>query len=286
MYEEETHEKQFRGCFLPAEVMKMVEDGKINCKEAILLMTINSLCKPGVNDCYASNKYLGNKIHTKEDAVRRMIKHLKELRLVTQTGFNGRRRSLITAWSHLHKIADPEKLTTQTPKNLPRRPRKTSGAIKEFEKGVKETNCRNKDSDGVSSDSSSFFSGNKKPLHPRWNKRTKQLYDAISINRQLPPLKLTQWSRSLEKIHRLDKVTIPRFTKVFEWYCKKIGDEGDLITENSKYIPIAYSGRAFREKFLRIEDAMNKPPQRRSKEDIEKNGNYVIELVCDGEEAE
>ena len=98
---------------MPPEVISMVEEGEISCKEAVLLMVIDSLTKYKGKACFASNDYLGSRIHSKEWQVRNMIKHLKKLGILKQTGFDGRRRFLTTVWSN-SRGADRWKITGQT----------------------------------------------------------------------------------------------------------------------------------------------------------------------------
>ena len=77
--------------------------------------------------------------------------------------------------------------------------------------------------------------------------------------------KVSSWATSFRKLHDIDGIPVPRIQDVLKWYCKQICS-GDLIRENSSYLPVAYSGPAFREKFARIEDARSRRADRRRRE--------------------
>lgn len=99
---------------------------------------------------------------------------------------------------------------------------------------------------------------NKKIDHPRWIKYAQKLASSIQSVRQVNSnSNIRSWSNSFKLLHEKDEIPISKIHKVLNWYCSII-KKGDLITSNEKYIPIAYTGQTFREKFLRIEDAMNR----------------------------
>lgn len=94
--------------------------------------------------------------------------------------------------------------------------------------------------------------------HPRWRKYATQLGDAIaSVRKVNVTSKITGWAESFRKLHQVDGVPVLKIRKILKWYCRQIR-EGDLIKDNASFIPVAYSGATFREKFLRIEDAMKR----------------------------
>lgn len=98
----EHHENQFTGWWTPAEIVVLFQTGKINAKELILLNTIDGLVKRtgGHVGCYASNGYLAKIVHVKDErTVRRMISKLKDMGLLIQIDFDGRKRYLETVWS-------------------------------------------------------------------------------------------------------------------------------------------------------------------------------------------
>jgi len=96
-----THNKQFRGWFTPVDVINLFEDEKITLKEMYLLSLIDSLVSAKGEGCFASNEYLGKKLHLGVDRIQRMISNLKGLGLVKQVKFDGRKRYLETVFSRI-----------------------------------------------------------------------------------------------------------------------------------------------------------------------------------------
>lgn len=245
-------QKYFRGTLMRPEILDLVESGELSCKEAVLLMIIDSLVEHGGQDCYASNEYLGKRIQTNERTVRRMISHLKKLGLLIQTGFTGKRRFLATAWSH-SVVPRPDK-TYKTGQNCPSSPDKTvlhnsppTGDLKD--------NTIAPHGGGAKR---GLETSKKKERHPRWIKYATTLKDSISKVRNLNGnLKLQSWAEAFRKIHEVDKIPNSKIRSLLKWYCSQV-ERGDLIQDNSGYLPIAYSGKAFREKFERIEAAMHR----------------------------
>jgi len=88
---------EFQGTFCTAEIFYMVEDSVITRNEAWLLLTIDSLCnrKTG-EDCFASNEWLANRCGITARNVQKALVNLKELGLVEQTKFDGRKRWMKT----------------------------------------------------------------------------------------------------------------------------------------------------------------------------------------------
>jgi len=265
--EVEKHEKQFRGVWMSPEVIEMVENGEISCKEAILLMVIDSLIKHKGKACFASNDYLGSRIHSKKRQVMDMIQHLKKLEILEQTRFDGRRRFLATIWS-ASRIADTRKKVRQTRgKRYVRHAEKGTSLLSSKEVSSKEVKesisaSKNPDADGVN------VSKGKKGWnsHPRWIEYATLLKGAIGSVRKVNKTSDTwRWAEALSKLQSVDSYSPRRIRTVLKWYCHQL-QKGDLIKDNSSFIPIAYSGANFREKFLRIEDAI----KRLSKNDVER----------------
>jgi hypothetical protein len=65
------------------------------------------------------------------------------------------------------------------------------------------------------------------------------------------------WIRQFTELRLDDNVDKSRIKKVLLWYVQNIGKD--------QYIPAAYSAKAFRDKFLQIEDAMNRTNKAKSK---------------------
>ncbi len=251
----ETHQRHFRGGWMRPEIFDLMEKGVITAKESILLMVVDSLVKTGGDDCYASNEYLGGILRSKRSQIKLMISHLRELGLLIQTGFNGRKRFMVTAWSHL-----PQGVGKPTLSGPETQPADLEGTSRERE------------------DISAVSPRNGKELHPRWFKMAHQLGKAIAKVRKVNNnSKATPWALSLRLLSEKDGITKDRIRRVMNWYCGQL-QEGDLIRNNPNYVPVAYSGQAFREKFLRIEDAMNRQLQ----DEGESSSPSRIKMVREG----
>ena len=78
--------KEYTGVWIPAEVM---ESEELSAIEKILYGEI-----AGFRICYASNKWLANRIGRAERTVKRLVNHLIECGYVENLGFNGRFRTI------------------------------------------------------------------------------------------------------------------------------------------------------------------------------------------------
>jgi biotin operon repressor len=284
---EEHYEKQFRGCWCPAEILTLIESGDISCQESILLLLIDSLVNATGEDCYASNAYFAKKLDISKTRITRMISKLKKMGLIVQTQFTGRKRYLKTTWSRLDIDSKDSQLSTtrsQTTRSQTTRQtsRKRLGSLVEndysntrldkdytIQQTIAEGACRPSCDKTASPDDLRN--------HPRWRRYAEQFAQAISKTRQLNKTsKISQWANSFYKIHKLDGVPIKRLRSVLKWYCRQ-WELGDLIRENSDYIPVASSGRAFRKKFDAIEIAMNKQQYKRhnNREPMQETGPRI-----------
>lgn len=77
----------------------------------------------------------------------------------------------------------------------------------------------------------------------------KKLSEIISSkkNVKITPAKIASWSEDIRKMSSTDGIGLPRIQKVLDWYAENIG---------GKYIPVIESGTSLREKFIRLESAM------------------------------
>lgn len=94
---QESHKRQFRGTFAPTVLHDLVETGKINTTAAWLCMVIESLSKTD-RGCYASNKFLGEKIHRNERVIRTILSSLEQIGLLISE-WKGNERRLWIDWN-------------------------------------------------------------------------------------------------------------------------------------------------------------------------------------------
>lgn len=83
--------KQYKGVWMPKEIL---DNPDLTPTEKILLAIIESLDDEQVGGCYASNKYLSEKLDIAERSVIRCITDLKDKGYLVQTKFDGRVRFL------------------------------------------------------------------------------------------------------------------------------------------------------------------------------------------------
>lgn len=89
-------------------------------------------------------------------------------------------------------------------------------------------------------------------LHPRWKKFSIQLSTAIQIIRKVNKTSnIKTWPAQFRLLHIKEGVSIPRIRKVLNWYCKQIPDR-------NKWVPHVQSASSFRQKFFRVEGAMER----------------------------
>lgn len=63
------------------------------------------------------------------------------------------------------------------------------------------------------------------------------------------PSQLRSWTNEIRQLVENNNISMDRIMTALDWYGKHIGEE---------YIPVIESGRSFREKFVRLEDAMKR----------------------------
>lgn len=88
--------KQYKGVWLPKEIL---DNPDLTPTEKMLMAIIESLDDEQVGGCYASNKYLCEKLNTTERTVSRCITDLTEKGYLLQPKFDGRTRLLRSALS-------------------------------------------------------------------------------------------------------------------------------------------------------------------------------------------
>ena len=250
-----------KGCYLPEAVWAGIENQIISALEAMLLGFIDRLVEFGGEDCFASNSYFAKALGVSERTISTMINHLIETGMLQRSKFDGRKRYLKTFFSR-----PEEHISRQTRRILLGRQDES------FESDLYSTESIENLSPSHGNDSESDISQKPKKgwkSNPIWMELAQSLKDAIATVRKTSKTSDTwKWAEAISKIHSVDNISIEEIRHVMKWYCEQI-QKGDLIKDNSSYTPIAYSGKAFRDKFDRIEAAMyrakpksNKPRQR------------------------
>jgi len=240
---EKEPKKEFTGWFIPVHVIELFEKGIINAKELILLGIIHGLQngkKEGSSHkgCYASNKYLGEKLHISEERVRQMISKLKKLELIVQTAFDGRSRFLRTYWDMSPE--DRKKLEVRPLKNKGGRLVKNKGGRPSQKLGVdivrdnlsrKGQSKKTVRRTGVRrSQDNNLFSGQK--AKGSGQERMEALAKKIraTLRKETPTLKMVRERKTdqyVKQLRRLVKIdySLEEIETVFSWWLKHHCDE-------------------------------------------------------------
>ena len=118
----------------------------------------------------------------------------------------------------------------------------------------------------------------KQELHPRWMKMAQLFHSSIShIHKVNATSKLKSWANEFYKLHTINKVPVTQIRKVLKWYCR-------VLPERDPYLPLAESGSSFRQKFIRIQAAMERHTQTNetqpTKEYTQPVKDFVIETLA------
>lgn len=81
-------ERIVKGIWIPIEIW---QDDSLTWNEKILLMEIDSFTSKGY-DCYISNEYIADLLGVTDRCARKYLSHLKEVGLIREVRFDGRRR--------------------------------------------------------------------------------------------------------------------------------------------------------------------------------------------------
>ena len=88
-YEEESPNPRFTGIFIPVEILELKV---LTPSDQILLSWIDALyCKKN-GGCFASNKYLAERLNVKENTLAKALVKLRNLGLIESVSFDGRKR--------------------------------------------------------------------------------------------------------------------------------------------------------------------------------------------------
>lgn len=80
-------------------------------------------------------------------------------------------------------------------------------------------------------------------------------------NVKITQTKITNWANSIRLLHEVEEVSLERIGTALRWYEHNIG---------KPYVPVIESGNSFREKFIRLEDAIKRSTTRN--DTIQANG--------------
>ncbi len=115
---------------------------------------------------------------------------------------------------------------------------------------------KNDSSNSMDDDSSSQGNTNPQGNHDsqentEYQEIAKELAEIVmsAKNIKVNTAKIKQWGNEIRKLHSVDGIEPSRMRSVLSWYSSNIGGE---------YVPIVESGKSFRSKFLRLENAVKR----------------------------
>lgn len=104
----------------------------------------------------------------------------------------------------------------------------------------------------------------------RWLRWADQLVEAISFKHKvsMTPARCGQWAGQIRLLHVKDGIDKDRIKTALDWYHATLRDR-----KNDQYTPIADCGKEFREKFPKLERAMERENQKRESDSEDDDGS-------------
>jgi DNA-binding MarR family transcriptional regulator len=237
-----------KGIWIPAEIWNLMIIGEISVREVQLLSIIKNL-EDSEQNCFASNEYFAKVLNVRKNYISRMIANLKSKGFIEQVKFDGRRRQMktlivpdgdrtltINQESEHHKEGDSA-YHKQCNAELHNRARRPLTTLKVDNKVYTATSGFGFSQDQIPNDCDSF-----------------DFECCDKLQKTLPPKKRKQsipktWPNQFRLIREQDQIEKDEIQKVLNWYAENWKD---------KWTPKCYTAKAFREKFQRIKDAIER----------------------------
>lgn len=242
----------FRGVFVPAPVWEAYQNGELNGTDLKLLLLIEALynSKTGVG-CWATDKYLSDKLILSRESIKRTIRRLKDGGWIVARYGSGpgrqQRRYLETCWSDAGR-RNSIKGSKMTPI---KGSKMTPGIVLLRNTPTNKKNFSDDDGDGMIG-----FNGEEVGSAAGRNQRKKTTaFDrlcASSLLRAATPTKpptrrqVQQEAHHFRRLREIDQVKEETLQRVLDYHCAHIRD---------KYQPRAFTCVKFRSKYQQIEDA-------------------------------
>jgi len=248
----ERHEAQFRGVWIPAEVMMALGAGTLTPNDVLLLAIVDMFCKHG-SGCWASNGFLAQRLGVSGEWVRRSVVKMEALGFLKRA-YQGTSRFIRCAWELPPGMGATGVGGGAT--GVGGRgatgvgPEETRGNIQERSGGRRphggEAVVAGEDS------SMPFFDDLPAP-----DKRTKpsdqdaanaaSLRSLLASHKRLTgPYSAKAWANQFRLLRQQDQVPPERITAMLEWLGEHIADQ---------YTPRVFSAADFRRRFAARVDA-------------------------------
>jgi len=231
-------------------LMDAMREGKLTPREVLLATIIHHLdhSRDGGQYCYASNAYMGSLLGAKIRTISAGVANLEEqgfLRIVSIDPSEANKRLIESlVMDKQMKYASENKKQDYGKKLL----------------DPMEENCHDNNkkksicSDGKASEREGSERKRREEIYRPLSER---LLSIIQKKRKVvKTVKMFRWDDSFRGLIELDGVPMNRVDAALKGYAKIIGDD---------YVPEAWSARAFREKFERIEAAIKRSEKKKGK---------------------
>ena len=241
-----------KGIWIPAEIWELMISGEISVREVQLLSIIKNL-EDSEKNCFASNEYFAKVLNVRKNYISRMIANLKSKGFIEQVKFDGRRRQMKTLI-----VPDGDRTLT-----INQKPEYHEEGESEYHKLC---NAELHGSDTLvlppgelnkkvyTANSGFGFSQDEIPNHIDYDCTPFDLECCEKLQQTLPPKKRKQsvpktWPNQFRLLREQDQIEPYEIQKVLKWYSKNWKD---------KWTPKCYTAKAFRDKFQRIKDAIER----------------------------
>lgn len=255
--------RDFKGIWIPKEVWLSKE---LTLQEKVFLVEIHSL--DNENGCFANNEYFAKFFGLSKTRVSLVISSLiekgyissqifeklgnKRVLKVTTKFFNGYLTKVKEGHKQKLKRGLKQKLKYNNTNNnntnnntIKLHSPNPSGTERQILKRTKWKTSKTKETPKLSTTEKNKLRNKKFLPQVKQLKEILQEKKNIQINGQ----KLTAWTNSIRLLCDYDKVQIERIQNVLDWYAKHWMDD---------YVPVVESGSSFREKFTRLEAAIER----------------------------
>ena len=150
------------------------------------------------------------------------------------------------------------KPSKSSPKSSPLESPKRSTRDKDKGKGKGKDKDKDKGKDNIPKKPKKHIDNATNRMSKEYSEMTDTLVGIVESHKKVNcNSKKSQWTKQFRLMHERDGIEIPRIKRTLSEYAKIIGQT---------YVPQSYSGRSFREDFLRIENAIEReknPPKQK-----------------------
>lgn len=266
----------FQGVYLPPYIIQFLITKQISLSELAVLTVASALTRYGVRDCSVTNGQLAVILGVGRRQVCKVLSRMIERGLLAVTKFDGR-----TRWMRPNTIPN----YAETPEDVsldycstPAQRKRVEQAVdivrkqgfsvpwfpdrRSYLHGPVRSPTKPEQTDSVLNGELKQSvvtpvlvhskSKQKPPLHPRYKSLAKCLAEAIASKHKVNcTSKLGDWARELSKMHTVDGVSNSELRLTMRWYCQ-------AYREQVAFLPICDSGRAFRQKYVKVRAAMTR----------------------------